>query len=138
MIETYNLKQVMQTFLEDALIKEKLFKNLTEHQQIIKHVADVDDYLKNYYLDQEFHHLLVKCFKNKRLLQIYDNLGTHTYSCYVYGRQEKEGMIAGVEEHENIYDALVAQDENALRKSVEIHVINAKNNVYQMLNKNKN
>ncbi len=137
MIETYYLERVMQTFHNEAGVKETFSRILMEHWQIINHVTDVDDYFKNYYLDQEFHQLFVECSKNKRILQIYNNLGTHAYSYYVYGRQGKEGMIAGVKEHEDIYNALLARDEDILRKGIEIHIINAKNNVHQMLDKNK-
>ncbi|WP_242965088.1 GntR family transcriptional regulator [Petroclostridium xylanilyticum] len=132
MIETYYIKQAIQIFKKDSDIKEKFLKNLTEHKQIIENVADVNDYFQNYYLDQEFHQLFIKCSGNKKILQIYNNLGTHTYAYYVYGRQDRAGMIAGVKEHEAIYNALVAQDEAELRKCIEIHMINAKNNIYTM------
>jgi DNA-binding GntR family transcriptional regulator len=95
----------------------------------------VDEYFKNYYLDQEFHQLFVKCSENKRIIQIYSNLGTHAYAYYVYGKQDRAGMIKGVNEHEAVYQALLRQDDKALLRSMEIHIINAKNNIYQMLQK---
>jgi len=133
MIETYYIKQVMMTFAEEPQIKEKFLKNVTEHVKVIEHVIDVDDYFTNYYLDQEFHQLFVKCSGNKRVLQMYNSLGTHDYAYYVYGKQDKAGMIQGVNEHVNVYNALVAQDENEVRRRMEIHITNAKQNVYQML-----
>lgn len=135
MIETYYITQVIQNLKDDSTVKEKFLKSLTEQMRCIEHISDLDDYFKYYNLDSEFHRLYIKCCKNKRILQIYNSLGIHTYAFYVYGKQEKEGLVAGVKEHENIYNALVAQDENELRKCIEIHITNAKNKVYQMFKK---
>ncbi|WHH58174.1 GntR family transcriptional regulator [Petroclostridium sp. X23] len=135
MIETHYIKQAIQNFRDNSNIKEKFLENLNEHKKMIENVADVNEYFRNYYLDQEFHKLYVKCSGNKRVVEIYNGLGTHAYAYYVYGRQDKAGMIEGVKEHEAIYDALSAQDETGLRERIEIHVMNAKNNVYQMLKK---
>ena len=133
MIETFNIKQVLRTFDNNPDIKNEILKNLTEHKSIIEHILDVNDYFQNYYLDQKFHQFFINCSQNKRLMQIYENLGTHAYSYYVYGKQDKTGVIEGVKEHEAIYNALVAQDETELRKRIEIHIINAKNAIYNML-----
>lgn len=135
MIETYYIQRVIQTFNEGPW-REKFQKNLREQVRIIEHVANIDDYFKYYNLDFEFHLLYIKCCKNKKILQIYNSLGTHGYSFYVYRKQEKESLVAGVKEHENIYNALTAQDGDLLRKCIEIHIVNAKNKVLQML-KNK-
>ncbi|SDF00037.1 DNA-binding transcriptional regulator, GntR family [Sporolituus thermophilus DSM 23256] len=135
MIETYYVKQIMHTFKHDATIKEKFINNLNEHMRIIEHAVDLNDYFQNYYLDQEFHQLFVNCSGNKRLMRIYSNLGTHYYAYYIYGRQSKEETIAGVKEHEAIFHALVAQDEDQVRKCVETHIINAKNKIYRNLPK---
>ncbi|GAB2724401.1 GntR family transcriptional regulator [Paenibacillus thermoaerophilus] len=133
MFETYYIDRVMETFKNNAEIREKFLENLTEHKRIIENIRDLNDYFQNYYLDQEFHQLFVKCSGNHRMLQIYNNLGTHVYAHYVYGRQPREGMIQGVKEHEAIYHALTAQDEAELRRCIEVHIANAKKNVYEML-----
>ena len=137
MIETYYIKQAINTFKNNDNIKEKFLKNLNEHKRIIENVSDVNDHFQNYNLDLEFHQLFIKCSGNKRMTQIYNNLGTHVYAYYVYGRQDRAEMIEGVKEHEAVYNALAAQDEAGLRKCIEIHIVNAKNNVYKMFKKNQ-
>lgn len=133
MIETYYIKQVLDNFTKDNQIREKFRRNLEEHRRIIENVANVEDFLKQYYLDQEFHQMFVKCSGNKRIIQIYNSLGTHGYAYYIYGKPDKKGLIEGVKEHEDIYWALVKGDEAEVRRRMEIHIINAKNKVYQML-----
>lgn len=133
MIETYFLDQVILTFKQRTDIQQKLARNIAEHKRVIENVVDVNDYFENYSLDQEFHQMFVQCSGNKRLLEIYSNLGTHAYAYYVYGRQPREGMIEGVREHEAIYQALLAGDAAELRAQIERHIINAKKNVYEML-----
>lgn len=133
MIETHWIAKIMKRFQEDLTIREQFLKNTQNHSNLIQHVLDVDDYFENYSLDKEFHQLLVQCTSNRYILQMYNNLGTHAYANYVYGRQKREGMIEGVREHERIYEALVQQDETKIRETLECHLINAKKNVYQML-----
>lgn len=133
MIETYFLDQVILTFKQRTDIQQKLARNIAEHKRVIENVVDVNDYFENYSLDQEFHQMFVQCSGNKRLLEIYSNLGTHAYAYYVYGRQPREGMIEGVREHEAIYQALLAGDAAELRAQIERHIVNAKKNVYEML-----
>ncbi|MCX7779802.1 MAG: GntR family transcriptional regulator [Negativicutes bacterium] len=133
MIETYYLKQIMQTFRQDPEVKAKFSNNLCEHMRIIENAADLNDYFQNYYLDQEFHQLFVKCSGNKRIMRIYSSLGTHDYAHYIYGRQGRDETIAGVKEHEAIFQALAAQDEKELRCCIETHIINAKKKINRNL-----
>lgn len=137
MIETYYIKQIVQTFKNNTNIKNDFTKNITEHKRIIEYGTDVNDYFQNYSLDQEFHKMFVKCSGNRRIVQIYNNLGTHIYAYYIYGKQSKEETVAGVVEHEAIFNALVAQNESELLRHVEIHILNAKNKINNVLKKIK-
>lgn len=133
MIETYYIKQAIQTVKNDPSIRLEFERNVIEHKRMIENISDVNEYFRNYSLDQEFHWLFVKCSGNKRVLQIYSSLGTHAYSYYVYGKQDREGMIAGVREHEAVYNALKEGNEEQLLKAIELHLRNAKRNVRKML-----
>ncbi|MGE5606830.1 MAG: GntR family transcriptional regulator [Bacteroidota bacterium] len=132
MIETYYIQRIIRSF-DEGLMREKLMKNLREQIRIIERVANIEDYFKYYNLDFEFHQMYLRGCKNKKILQIYNSLGTHGYAFYVYRNQEIESLIAGVKEHENIYNAIAAKDEDVLRKCIEIHINNAKNKILQML-----
>lgn len=129
MIETYYSKQIINNFYKNQNIKEKFLKNLIMHEQIIENATDVDDHFNNYYLDQEFHQLYLKCSENKKIMQVYNNLGTHIYANYIYGRQGKEETIEGFKEHRNIYNALVENDVDALNNCVVTHIANAKSKI---------
>lgn len=126
MIETFYVKKIIQNFKKHADIQEKLVNNLKNHMQIAEEGIGLKDFLKNYYLDQEFHQLLVRCSENHRIMQIYNHLGTHVYANYIYGRQAKEEIIPGIKEHEIIYNMLVEGDEIKLRSALESHIMNAK------------
>ena len=135
MIETYYLKQIMANLRNDAEMQAKIAANLAEHTQIIETAADLNDYFRNYYLDQEFHQLFVKCSGNRKITQIYNNLGTHDYAHYIYQRQSREETLAGVREHEAILRALTAGDEAELRNGIVTHIVNAKNKINRHLNR---
>lgn len=135
MIETYHIPQVIRTVKEHPEISEKFLNILTTHQQLVECPDNVDNHFKNYYLDLEFHQLFVKCSGNKRLLQIYDSLGTHAYSYYVYGKQNLVKIAQGVKEHEEVYRSLLLHDEFELRQSIEKHIANATDRIYQMFKK---
>jgi len=133
MIESYYLKQILANFQKDADMRKKLAANLSEHASIIENTGDLDTYLRIYYLDQEFHQMIIKCSGNKKIIQIYNNLRTHDYAYYIYRRQTREENIAGVDEHRAIYDALVAQNQAELRKCIKTHIINARKKINKYL-----
>ncbi len=108
-------------------------ENLDEHKLLVRHGLDINDYFQVYTLDYEFHRMFLGCSGNRRAAQVYDNLGTHAYAYYIYGRQDKEETIAGVKEHEEIYGALVNQDEQKLRQCVEMHLENARVKIKSVL-----
>lgn len=131
MIETYYIPRIIENF--DAAAREKFAANIADHTRIIENAVDLNDYFQNYYLDQEFHQLYIRCAGNKRIGRIYNNLGTHIYAYYIYGRQGREETIAGVREHEAIFAALIARDAAELRRCVELHILNAQNKVDRAL-----
>jgi DNA-binding GntR family transcriptional regulator len=137
MMETYYVEQSLETFRNRVDIQERFQANLAEHNRLIENVSNLNDYLQNYYLDQEFHQLYIRCSGNQRLQQIYSNLGSHIYAYYVYGRQPKASMIEGVREHEAILHALGRQDKTELRRCIELHMANARKNVQEMFQKDQ-
>jgi len=133
MIETYYLGPIIDNFAADNAVRQQFLANITAHKSSVQQGVDINDYFAVYSLDYDFHRLFIGCAGNKRAAQVYDNLGTHAYAYYIYGRQSKEATIAGVLEHEAIYGALVAQDETLLRECVELHLENAKVKISNVL-----
>ena len=133
MIESYYTRQIVRTFKSNADIRQKLARNIEEHMKIIENAVNLSNHFQNYYLDQEFHQLFMECSGSKKIMRIYDSLGTHDYAYYIYGKQGKEETLAGVKEHEAIYNSLLAGDELELRRLIEIHIVNAKNKIIRIL-----
>ncbi len=134
MIETYSISHIIDTFHSSGDMKQKLRNNITKHMGLIENGTTINDYFDNYNLDQEFHKLFVKCMKNTKMLEIYNSLGTHTYAYHVYGKQEKQEMIAGVKEHEVMYNALLSKNEEELKNAIELHIFNAKAKLEKYVN----
>ncbi|KAF0197625.1 MAG: transcriptional regulator GntR family [Bacillota bacterium] len=133
MLETYYSSQILDNFQKDIHMQRQFLENITEHKRIVEHGVDINDYFQVYSLDYEFHQMFIRCAGNKRIAQVYDNLGTHVYAYYIYGKQSKEATIDGVREHEDIYEALVARDEVRLQQCVEMHLENAKVKIRNVL-----
>ncbi|MBT9158034.1 MAG: HTH-type transcriptional repressor RspR [Firmicutes bacterium] len=133
MIETYYTRNILHNFKQDPIVQRQFVENLDEHKLLVQHGLDINDYFQVYTLDYEFHRMFLGCSGNRRAAQVYDNLGTHAYAYYIYGRQDKEETIAGVKEHEEIYGALVNQDEQKLRQCVEMHLENARVKIKSVL-----
>lgn len=129
MIETHYVRAILRGFMSDCNMKGRFLANLHDHIRVIENATGVNDYFQNYYLDQEFHKLFIKCSEKRRIMQIYNNLGTHIYAHYIYGKQGREETLEGVREHQAIYEALLAQDEINLLNAIELHIVNAINKV---------
>lgn len=137
MIETFYIKNVIKYVKENPAVLDKFLSIMNEHESVTQKISDINEYYRNYYLDGKFHQLYIKCAGNKGTEQIYNNLGAHGYMYYVYGRQEISEMIKGVEEHRKIYNAMVAYDENEMKRCIEVHIENAKTKIYHAFIKNQ-
>lgn len=85
-----------------------------------------NDFLEIYTIDHQFHHLFLKYAGHKRALQVYEMLGAHTFSYFLYNKKPKSKLLAGVEEHQTIVDALRNQDLQALLAAIDVHIAGAR------------
>lgn len=134
MFETYCIPRLIKSFQADPKINEAFLKNLAAHHKTIETANGDSSHLKNYSRDIEFHQLILNSSQNKKIIQMYQNLGTHAY---VFYEQSLERINVAIKEHEGIYQALVELDEAKMRQRVEQHILNAKERIYQMLQKEK-
>lgn len=138
MIETYCIEKIVQSFQSDPQFQQQLWDNIQRNKAIFDSSDKVDNHFKSYHLDMGFHRLIMSRSGNQRLINIYNNLGTHAYACYIYGKDQSESIAkAGVKEHEIIYHSLVKGDEAETRLSFEKHIQNASDRIHLMLNKTK-
>ncbi len=132
MIETHYIPHAIAYVKEHPELIQKFRANIAEHMQIVESRSDVDKHLKNYSLDAEFHQLFIRCSGNKRVIHFFSSLGTHDYSYFVYGKQDREGRVSGVIEHQAIIDALEDGDEDGVRQAMDVHLLNAKTRLHDM------
>jgi len=133
MMETYYIRPAIQAFRRDPQLREEMLQNVTKHMRLVEHGMGVEDHFRAYSLDLEFHQMYMMCSGNKRVVLVYNHLGTHDYAYYIYGKQSKEATVLGVREHEDICRALLDGDEQRLQKCIETHIANAKTKISSIL-----
>jgi DNA-binding GntR family transcriptional regulator len=126
MIESYSIKNAIARLREHPETFDQFDTLIREHEAVTRNIADIDEYYRNYNIDAEFHRLFVAAAGNRKTARIYAGLDTHGYRYYVFGKQQLSEMLAGVEEHKAILDALKAFDAAETEKWVKIHIENAK------------
>ena len=133
MVELYFKKDVINTVKYDDNIKKALEKNLKLTYELLNNATELEHNKKIYAADSEFHMLYLKCTGNQTAVEIYRNLNVHVYSNYIYGKQSHEKTVAGIDEHRQILNAIIEQDEDALDTAIRLHIENAKSTVHMIL-----
>ena len=129
MIETFCAKQAIIAVRSDKKIRNQFEKNIKSHARLLADASDVTSYVEHSQLDYEFHRLLVNCSGNKKIIEMYKNLGSHLYMNYIYGVQKESRRAEAFEEHKAIWNALKDQNPSLLIESIERHILNGKANM---------
>ena len=128
MMDLYYTKEIIESVRMNKQLKEALTENVKKHMELIQKYTDHNDvelFMENYMLDNEFHELCLKCSGNKKLVDLYHSINPFMYSNYIFKKQSSEKDIAGVEEHREIIQAIFDQDEERLRYWLRVHNNNA-------------
>jgi DNA-binding GntR family transcriptional regulator len=133
MIELHFKKDIITTVQYDHNIRKALEDNLKYTYELLDNATELEHNKKIYLADSDFHMLYLKCAGNQKAVEIYRSLNVHVYSNYIYGKQTHKKTIAGIDEHQQILNAIVSQDENALEKAIRLHIENARSTVYMIL-----
>ena len=123
------MDKIITTISYNQELRDGLRRNVAEHMQLIKSLtpdSPVDEYLKNYELDHQFHKSYLKCSGCKKILELYEFLNPFLYTNYIFRRQSKERSLEGVREHSMMLDAIEAEDMNGLKEMLELHMHHAK------------
>jgi DNA-binding GntR family transcriptional regulator len=131
MIEAYSIPNAIAHLRENPAALLRFEELIREHESAAKNIADIEEYYRNYGIDMDFHRLYVASAGNRKTAQLYANLGTHGYMYYVFGRQQTSEMLAGVDEHWAILEALKAFDPDETGKRIKIHIENAKTKLHR-------
>ncbi|SNS17540.1 DNA-binding transcriptional regulator, GntR family [Anaerovirgula multivorans] len=129
MLDLYYTKEIITTVNYNESLREEFRKNVEEHLKIVSDLtpdSPVDAYIQNYSYDYKFHELFLKCSGNRKVVDMFHYINPFLYSNYTFGKQSKERDISGVKEHQVILDAILSQDEDALKEAIRVHIYNAK------------
>ncbi len=137
MIEEYSVPKAIARLRDQPAVFDAFEELIREHEAVAKKIADIDEYYRNYRIDADFHRLFVSSAGNRKTTALYEGLGTHGYMYYVFGKQQASEMLAGVDEHRAIVDALRAGDAEETKKRIKTHIENAKTKLYRAFQANR-
>lgn len=138
-LETFLAPIVMEAFTYQPKYIELLQKNIDDHYEAIeKGTSEIDDFIKIYNIDHAFHTLFMQSSGHKKAFQIYENIGAHTFSYFLYNKKPKSKLLDGVKEHEVILNTLKNQDLPGLQEAIKLHMTNAKASINFMFNSSPN
>lgn len=130
MLESYLAPVIMEAVTYHPNYIEELEANIKKHYRAIEiGTTEVNDFIEIYRVDHEFHRLLLSCAHHQRALQVYETIGAHTFSYFLYNKKPKSRLIAGVQEHENIVKALKEQNLDELLGAIQIHIKGARTSI---------
>jgi DNA-binding GntR family transcriptional regulator len=135
MFETFFIRNILDHIKAAPQVLDQFLDIIQKHEEILKNIDKLEEYNQYYILDEEFHQLYIECIDNRKIAQIYANLGAHRYMYYVYGKQSMEQMEKGMKEHRLIYEALQSDDANEVQKAVVLHIKNAKEKIGEAFKK---
>lgn len=131
-LEDYFAPVVMETISFHTDILERMKRNVQRQYDLIQQMDQVETFMEYYRLDHEFHSTYIKWSGNHRAMQVYEGIGAHSFGNFLYHKKPKEKFLSGTREHEMIVEALEAQDLDALRKAIRVHVDNGKASIDYM------
>ncbi len=132
MLDLYYTQKIITAVNYNDRLRQALQTNVTEHMALVQALtpdSPVEEYIKNYEYDTQFHELYLKCSGCQKIVDIYHYICPFQYSNYIFHRQSKNKDITGVKEHEMILQAIFNEDEAALREALTVHMLNAKHAV---------
>lgn len=131
-LEDHFAPEVMETVSFHTEILIRMRENIQSQYECIQHLDEIDAFVENYRIDHEFHILYIKCSGSRKAIQVYESIGAHAFSSFLFRKKPKEKFLSGVREHEKIVDALERQDLPALREAIRVHMVNGKRSVDYM------
>lgn len=132
MLDLYYTQKIITAVNYNDRLRQALQTNVQEHMALIQTLtpeSPVEEYIKNYEYDTQFHELYLKCSGCQKIVDIYHYISPFQYSNYIFHRQSKNKDITGVKEHEMILQAILDEDEQGLRQALTTHMLNAKHAV---------
>ena len=125
--------------LEELAVR-KACQNMTEEQlEKLKQAADrfsgclEKDLMASAQADVEFHEIICEATKNKRLVQILNNIREQIYRYRLENLKDHSSHANLVEEHAAICRALEARSEEKASEAIRIHIEHQKDSIIESL-----
>ena len=144
-------KEDLVDVLEVRRVLECLAIDLSCENITIEDVEELDENLKKFQLaiknnditeiaitDEEFHEIIYKSTKNKRLIQILNNLREQMYRYRLEYIKDKETRENLVKEHRAIINALTSGDHEAGKHAILKHIDKQESTILENINNNFN
>jgi len=125
------------TALAAEKITEQELKDLNNVQMQFINYVDKDNIQGAIKKDVEFHDIIYRCSRNDKLLQISSNLREQVQRFRVIYIKDYGNMRGIINEHAEIYEALVERDPEAARKAAQKHIYIQQQTIINSINKNK-
>jgi len=91
--------------------------------------AKKGDYFQVWQLDGKFHHIIYEACKSRMLCHVLSDFHSYASRARELSIKTPARLLASVEEHRNIYEAISRKDGYDAKKYVEEHLIHAKKSV---------
>lgn len=125
LMETHFASAVIQAVQQNLAIQQLFEKNIEKNLDLVQTFTTVEEYLRTYEIDRQFHELFIFASGNKSALRIYKSLNTHVYAASLYHKQPKDKTIEGILEHKKLYDAMRLGDQDTVLSLIRLHHENA-------------
>jgi DNA-binding GntR family transcriptional regulator len=130
--ETFKIRCALECLAaEDALahLKPKDLRRLKELLKVLKKpVRSEEERRAHEGYNSEFHQILIRASRNRRLIEMYQALNAHIKIARVHASDAnwRERLKEEHEEHESIMAAIEAKDEKKLSQALRRHIERAK------------
>lgn len=104
---------------------------LGEIVELQEFFAKKNDFLQVWQYDAKFHNVIYTACKSRMLQHLLVDFHTYASRARELSIHSPARLLASVEEHRKIYEAIKAKDGFAARKSAEEHLVNARKSVIE-------
>ncbi len=139
MMDLYFMKDILSTFSYNKILQEQMRKNIEEHSAFLQTITEDDPQKSSTYysFDSSFHELYLTGSGNQKVIETFRNLNPFMYSSYAYMQQSQIRNIECVEEHQEIFDAILKQDPQELKAAIETHLLNSQKTMHLIFKVNQ-
>lgn len=128
--ELYETRMILETGAGESIAKNITDQQLDELEQLYEGTLRPDanaDYRIFMEREKEFHLAIIRFTKNRRLLNIYNQLNPHMQAVrFRFGEQTPERLPKTNQEHESILNAFKRRDRLRVKEAIQHHLSTGK------------